>query len=45
MSRYELAELEAELRIMADGGDDQEDELTPAQLEAEKNDPGYPKML
>lgn len=45
MSRYELAELEAELRTMADGGDDLEDELTPAQLEALENDPGYPKML
>jgi len=44
MSRYELAELEADLRQMAEGGEEEE-ELTPAQEEEMKKDPMYPKML
>ena len=44
MSRYELAELEAEMRAMADGAEEEEDP-TEAEIQELKKDPMYHKML
>jgi len=44
MSRYELAELEQEMKDMALGVDDDE-EYTKAELEEFKKDPMYKKMM
>jgi len=44
MSRYELAELEADMREMMEAGDQDED-MTPAEIEAQKKNPMYHKML
>ena len=41
MSRYELAELETEMRAVAEGVVDEEEEPTAAELEEMKKDPLY----
>lgn len=45
MSRYELAELETEMRAVAEGLAEEEEEPTAAELEEMKKDPLYQKML
>lgn len=44
MSRYELAELEADMRAIAEGVDEDE-EPTAAEIEEMKKDPLYHKMI